>query len=185
MRNFRRTNSGITGRLSAPEVAVLKTVIDEVLGILTPPDDGAAPDPLAVLTGLDLPPAPDTSAHPVLARLFPDAYRDDPAASEAFRVLAHGELAAAKREALETMRAALPDNAEDRADLRFDEPTAQLWLRGLNDLRLSLGTSIGIGPDWEDQLAAMSEDDPGWFAVAVYDRLTAIQSSLIDALDRG
>jgi hypothetical protein len=31
----------------------------------------------------------------------------------------------------------------------------------------------------------MSDDDPGWFAIAVYDRLTAIQSSLIDALDRG
>ena len=182
MRAFRRTKSGITGRLSAPEVAVLKTVIDEVLGILAPGD--AAPDPLAELTGLHLPPAPDTSAHPVLARLFPDAYREDAAASEAFRLLAHGELAAAKREALETMRAVLPVDTETRADLHLDEATAQLWLRGLNDLRLSLGTSIGIGPDWEDQLAGMTEDDPGWFAIAVYDRLTAIQSSLIDALDR-
>jgi hypothetical protein len=184
MRNFRRTNSGITGRLSPSEVAVLKTVIDEVLGLLAPSEADAAPDPLAALTGLHIEPAPDPAAHPVLARLFPDAYRDDPAASEAFRVLAHGELAAAKRDALETMRAALPDNTDDRADLTLDDAGAQLWLRGLNDLRLSLGTSIGIGPDWEDQLAAMPEGDPGWFAIAVYDRLTAIQSSLIDALDR-
>jgi hypothetical protein len=183
MRTFRRTKSGVSGRLSGPEVAVLKTVIDEVLGILSPGD--VEPDPLAALTGLHLPPAPDTTAHPVLARLFPDAYREDAAASEAFRLLAHGELAAAKRDALETMRAALPGDPDTRAELRLDEPTAQLWLRGLNDLRLSLGTSIGIGPDWEDQLAGMSEDDPGWFAIAVYDRLTAIQSSLIDALDRG
>ncbi len=183
MRTFRRTKSGITGRLSAPEVDVLKTVIDEVLGILSPGD--VEPDPLAAMTGLHLPPAPDTSAHPVLARLFPDAYREDAAASEAFRVLAHGELAATKREALQTMRAALPEDTQTRADLMLDEPAAQLWLHGLNDLRLSLGTSIGIGPDWEDQLAAMPEGDPGWFAVAVYDRLTAIQSSLIDALDRG
>ena len=183
MRNFRRTGSGITGRLSAPEVAVLRTVIDEVLAILSPAD--AEPDPLAALTGLHLPPAPDTGAHPVLARLFPDAYREDAAASEAFRLLEHGDLAAAKREALETMRAALPEEPDAKATLKLDEPAAQLWLRGLNDLRLSLGTSIGIGPDWESQLAAMSEHDPGWFAVAVYDRLTAIQSSLIDALDRG
>ena len=182
MRTFRRTKSGITGRLSAPEVAVIKTVIDEVLGILSPGD--VEPDPLAELTGVHLPPAPNTSANPVLARLFPAAYREDAAASEAFRLLAHGELAAAKRQALETMRAALPSDAETPADLRLDEASAQLWLRGLNDLRLSLGTSIGIGPDWEDQLAGMSEDDPGWYAIAVYDRLTGIQSSLIDVLDR-
>ncbi|MCU1676898.1 MAG: hypothetical protein JWM93_1656, partial [Frankiales bacterium] len=84
MRSFRRTSSGITGRLTAPEVAVLRTVIDEVLDVLTPAEPPPAPDPLASLTGLHLEPAPDISAHPVLARLFPDAYRDDPAASEAF-----------------------------------------------------------------------------------------------------
>jgi hypothetical protein len=183
MRSFRRTGSGlIAGRLSPPEVAVLRTVIDEVLEILAP---GAAPDetdPLAEMTGMHLPAPPDPTAHPVLSRLFPAAYRDDDAAAEAFRVLAHGELAEAKREALTTMRAALPDDPESRADLRLDGPAAELWMRGLNDLRLALGTSIGIGPDWEEQLAGMSEDDPGWFAIAVYDRLTALQGALIDAV---
>jgi hypothetical protein len=183
MRSFRRTGSGlIAGRLSPPEVAVLRTVIDEVLEILAP---GAAPDetdPLAEMTGMHLPAPPDPTAHPVLSRLFPAAYRDDAAAAEAFRVLAHGELAEAKREALTTMRAALPDDPESRADLRLDGPAAELWMRGLNDLRLALGTSIGIGPDWEDELARMSEDDPGWFAIAVYDRLTALQGALIDAV---
>lgn len=183
MRSFRRTNEGVRGRLSPAEVAVLRTVIDQVLEVLEA--DDAAPDPLAALTGIHLAPAPDTTSHPVLARLFPEAYPDDPAASEAFRVLSHGDLAAAKRAGLHSMLEALPEGSDTPVTLKLDAPAAQLWLRGLNDLRLALGTSIGVGPDWEERLAALPDDDPAAFATTVYDRLTELQASLIDALDRG
>jgi hypothetical protein len=182
MRSFRRTAAGIRGRLTAPEAAVLRAVIQQVLELLEPAS--GEPDPLAALTGMTLPPAPETTSHPVLARLFPDAYPEDAAASEAFRVLAHGQLAAAKRDALQSMLASLPTEPDAVAVLRLDLESAQLWVTGLNDLRLALGTSIGVGPDWEESVAALPEGDPREFAVTVYARLTELQGSLVDALLR-
>ena len=181
-RRFRRSGYGITGRLSPSEVAVLRSVIVEVLDLLEP-DEHPATDELAELTGMHLPPAPDVTAHPALARLFPDAY-DDPAAAEAFRVLAHGALAADKRAALARMREDLPGDSESGAVLRLDDEAAALWLSGLNDLRLAVGTAIGIGPGWEEEVETLTPDDPAWVGIAVYDVLTTVQGALIDTLSR-
>jgi hypothetical protein len=107
-----------------------------------------------------------------LARLFPAAYEDDEAADEYARLVGP-ELTTGKVEALRR-------TAETSGDGSLDEDTAQTWLRALNDLRLVLGTRLGVTEDTFDSAAAALR--PG---LAVYAWLTWLQGELIEALGEG
>ena len=63
----------------------------------------------------------------------------------------------------------------DTEKLELSEQQSNAWLRSLNDLRLVLGTRIGVGEDYREE----ENDDPGFH---LYDYLTYLQGSLIDAL---
>lgn len=179
MPRFRRTRAGIVARLRDDERTVLKEVVGELLQLLAPA--AQQPDPLAELTGMSGAEAPRTDSDPVLARLFPAAYVDDEAAAEAFRLLAHAELAEGKRTALQEMVAALDAvGDDDMLVLTGDAP--EVWLAGLNDLRLALGVRLDVGEDWEDKVVRLDPDDPRLVGFAVYDWLTALQASLVDAV---
>ena len=56
---------------------------------------------------------------------------------------------------------------------------ADAWLAALNDVRLALGTNIGIDADTPDEL---EEDDPRAPHLDVYHWLTWMQDSLVQAL---
>jgi Domain of unknown function (DUF2017) len=142
-----------------------------------PAGDQAAADDLAAQLGLtddsELP------ADPILARLLPDAYADDPQASGEFRRYTELSLRSGKVAAAQTVLATLPAHG---GRVRLSEPEAQAWLRALNDVRLSLGVILSVTDDFEDQLAGMSEDDPRAAYVGVYQWLAALQDSLVGAL---
>jgi hypothetical protein len=59
---------------------------------------------------------------------------------------------------------------------------ADAWLRSLTDLRLVLGERLGVTEDWEDRLEALDDEDPMLGAYWLYDRLTMLQESLVQAL---
>jgi Domain of unknown function (DUF2017) len=140
-------------------------------------DDQAARDDLAAQLGLtddsELP------ADPILARLLPDAYSDDPEASGEFRRYTELSLRSGKVAAAQTVLATLPAHG---GRVRLTEPDAQAWLRALNDVRLSLGVILNVTDDFEDQMAELSADDPRAAYVGVYQWLAALQDSLVDAL---
>jgi len=77
-------------------------------------------------------------ADPILARLLPDAYADDPDASSEFRRYTELSLRSGKVAAAQTVLETLP---ADGGRIRLSEPDAQAWLRALNDVRLALGSS--------------------------------------------
>src|ERR671925_2223671 len=80
--------------------------------------------------------APDD---PSLERLFPPAY-DDAESQAEYRRLMHDELLDGRRRALAVV--------EETIDLdRLTGEQAQAWLTGLNDLRLVLGTRLGVRDD--------------------------------------
>ena len=142
-----------------------------------PAGDRAAADDLAAQLGLT-----DDSklpADPILARLLPDAYADDPQASGEFRRYTELSLRSGKVAAAQTVLATLPAHG---GRVRLSEPEAQAWLRALNDVRLSLGVILSVTDDFEDQLAGMPEDDPRAAYVGVYQWLAALQDSLVGAL---
>ncbi len=103
-----------------------------------------------------------------LARLFPTAYPDDAEAAAEYRQLVRPGLADGKVGALRRVEATA--GAE-----RLDEQDAQAWLTALNDVRLVLGTRLGVTED-----ASVADDaHPGY---AVYAWLTWLQSELVEAL---
>jgi hypothetical protein len=121
---------------------------------------------------------------PVVTRLFPDMYRDDPDTSADLRRYTEADLKSAKLDQAGAMLAALPP---DGGEVRLDDEQAEAWLRGLTDARLALGMQLGIRDD-TDLVEEMDDavlHDPVSVRVAqlsVYAYLSELQESLVEAL---
>ena len=174
MSRVTRTPEGIRVLLEPDECALLRALMEQLLALV-----GEAPagdDELAALGIAENAVTPDD---PVLARLFPDAYRDDGEAAGEFRRYTELGLRDGKREAAGLVLGAL---GEHGADTVLDEKEAQAWLRALNDVRLALGTRLDITEDWYDEAGTMDPRDPRAPLFAAYDWLTMLQESLVQVL---
>jgi Domain of unknown function (DUF2017) len=111
-------------------------------------------------------------------RLFPAGHRDDPQAAAEFRELTELSLREGRRQRYGLMRTELPAGG---GVTEITGETSQMWLAVLNDMRLALGTRLGISGDEPVETAP---DDPDHGAHAVYHWLTALQDSLVRAAMR-
>ena len=178
--SFRRARKGdLTVTFGVDEHRVLQMMLGDMLKLLQA-EDGVEEDPLAQALGIGT--ATETPADPALARLFPDGYVDDAEASADFRRYTEPGLRSAKRDALQTALATL---GEEPHKIVLSPEEAQAWLGALNDTRLVLGERLGVVEDFEDLLASLEEDDPRLPVLWVYDRLTFLQESLVQALWEG
>ena len=180
MEMFRPTrDGGASVWLSAGEATLLRTLVLPVMELL-----GESSGPADVLDDLEklleeeAPPTPDD---PVLARLLPDAYQDDPEAAGEFRKYTESSLREAKKYFAQTLLDTLPPKG-GRVRLTGDQ--ARDWLRALNDVRLMFGVRLEVTEDFEEQLAALNPEDPKVAAFEVYGWLGAVQESLVQALAR-
>ncbi len=108
---------------------------------------------------------------PALARLLPDAYRNDQEASSEHRRLTELGLVDRKIANANSVAASL---AHDPVEL--DQATAQSWLRTLTDLRLILAVRLHIEDDGDQG----SGDDA---MLDVYDWLGYLQGTLLDTIE--
>lgn len=177
---FRRTRRGVGAGLDDVERELLARLFSDVAQMLA--DEGPAEtDPLARLVGID--DAARTPSDPALARLLPDASRDDAEAAREFRRLTERGLRERKREHLLTAAASLQRDG----DLLLSDAEAQAWVRSLTDVRLVLGARLELRTDddaqaLEEELARLPPDDPRGYLLAVYDFLTWLQESLAAVL---
>jgi hypothetical protein len=183
MEMFRPTkDGGASVWLSAGEATLLRTLIVPVMELIDSgrPEGGGRGiiDDLEKLLEVGEPKAPDD---PVLARLLPDAYQDDPEAAGEFRKYTEGSLREAKKYFAQTLLDTLPANG-GRVKLTGEQ--ARDWLRALNDVRLTFGVRLEVTEDFEEQLAVLDPEDPKVAAFEVYGWLGAVQESLVQALDR-
>jgi Domain of unknown function (DUF2017) len=205
MAGFRHTSGGATARFAAGQAAIIRDLVGQVVELIgveeQASDPGLGPedvasasrqwredgqvgaDELAAMTGMadstELPEDAGLPDDPVLARLLPDAYSGDPEAAGEFRRYTEPGLRSAKAAAARTVLATLPPSG---GRIRLSEPEAQAWLRALNDVRLALGTRLGVTDDFDDQVADMKPDDPRSPYVGVYQWLAYLQESLVQAL---
>ena len=187
MEPFRPTRGGGARASLAPaEASLLRSLVGQVISLIAP-DAPPAPPPASdgllaeweaelAGQGQDQAQAPDD---PVLARLLPDGYRDDPQAAEEFRKYTESGLRSAKQQAAQEMLDTLPGDG-GRIQLSRDQATA--WLKALNDVRLALGVRLNVTEEFEDQWGRLGADDPQWAAYEVYAWLGAVQESLVQAL---
>ncbi|GAA3342208.1 hypothetical protein GCM10017714_29540 [Curtobacterium pusillum] len=118
----------------------------------------------------------DLASDPVAARMFPDAYRDDPDASAEFRRWTESDLVAQKTTNASTVHAWLT-GARDGAFTSEDE---QAWLRCLTDLRLTIAVRLGIVDAATE--AQSYGADTGVGLRDVYDWLGYVQEHLVETL---
>ncbi|ROQ50491.1 uncharacterized protein DUF2017 [Rathayibacter sp. PhB152] len=172
MRSFRRDSSGAAvARFDREEAGILRHLAGEMLELL---DRGTSED---------------ARNDPALARLLPDAYRDDEEAAAEFRRFTAPDLAGRKMDDARAITAAL-DAGEGSGHarvfaglgevaVRLEPPQALSWLRGLTDMRLALAARLGI-VDTDD---VEPEDETGQAIRAVYDWLGSVQDGLVRAID--
>jgi hypothetical protein len=165
------------------EAGLLRSLIGSVLGLLQARAESAGADELAALTGLrtgNSSPPEDVA----LRRLLPDFQRGKDASPAADRADLNGALRSlhepdiidskllAGAVVLETVPA-------DGGKILLTPEEAEAWLAALNDVRLALGSTLGIDADTPDELA---DDDPRAPHLGVYHWLTWMQDSLLQAV---
>ncbi|WP_375489908.1 DUF2017 family protein [uncultured Jatrophihabitans sp.] len=135
-----------------------------------------------LLTELDEVVADEDADTEVGRRLYPAALPDDPDASRQFRELTEEALRSGRRERISACRAQLQDPPVPLDD----EDVARSWLQVLNDLRLVLGTRLGVTEDGVPPPVSGPEetDDDAVAPYAIYDYLTGVQDLVVRALMR-
>jgi hypothetical protein len=178
--------------LSADEARLLRALVVPVMELLSDPARPApaaseAPsstdlfDDLEKMFNETSAAPPDAPTDPVLARLLPDAYREDAEAASEFRKYTESSLREAKKYFGQTLLDTLPPEG-GRVKLTADQ--ARDWLRALNDVRLMFGVRLEVTEDYEEQLSSLEPQDPRVAAFEVYCWLSAVQESLVRAIAR-
>ena len=181
MEMFRRTKDGdVTVSLSADEALLLRALVVPVMRLLGT-DAGEGVGSIDDLDSLLSDEAPETPEDPVLARLLPDGYRDDPEAAGEYRKYTESSLRDSKMNCAQTLLDTLPVGG---GRLRLTVDQARDWLRALNDVRLMFGVRLEVTEDFEEQLTRLDPGDPRVMELEVYGWLGAVQESLVQALDR-
>lgn len=147
---FRREGDLVVARLKPHEVSILRGLVEDVQRLL----------------------AAEAPANDVTRRLFPDP-SFDPVVADDLRGLIEDDLRAAKQDAARALVASLPDGG---GRVALDPEAAEAWLTALNDVRLALGTTLGVT---EESYGDDSDD------LHLYHWLSYLQETLVEAVSAG
>jgi Domain of unknown function (DUF2017) len=168
--------------LASHEAALLRNLATAMLGLLDERESSSPADELEEITGIKTGNS-DPPRDPTLRRLLPDFFRHDgegPLAPDvadslnaALRSLHEPEIIDAKRLAAQRLLHTVPEGGG-----RFDltEEDANAWVAAVNDIRLSLGVMLDVGPEGPERLPA---DHPLAVHFDVYQWLTVLQEYLV------
>jgi hypothetical protein len=185
--SFRPVPGGAAAYFEEAQAGVIRSLVSQIAELVSADSTAAEAAEAAELgergDALEAELGLSTHAHPpddpVLARLLPDGYTDDPEASAEFRRYTEESLRTAKVASAQTVLASLPSSG---GEVRLSAEECQEWLRSLNDVRLALSVRLGITDENEDLSEHLTVDDPRSAYVWVYQWLAYLQDSLIEAL---
>lgn len=144
-------------RLPKAERQLLRQLPDELSTLLAGVDNHA---------GAEIPPVPAE-----LRRLFPVAHPRDAAEEADYVAVARGDLLRHHREALATLERTIDATT-------LSAPELEAWLAALNDLRLVIGTALGVTED-DAVPGAEDPDYPRWMC---YGYLSFLVTEVVEAL---
>ena len=184
-----RPHGGVVASFTGFEADLLRSLASQLVELLR--NEVAAPrsgDPLEQL--LDFSGPTTDPEDPVLARLFPTAYRDDEEAAGEFRRFTEGNLRDSKAggavRIIETLEEGglPPELTEDGLifDVELDADEAVTWLKSFTDIRLALATRLEIEDGDEDYWESLPEDDPRSHVHDIYEWVGYLQEALVQAL---
>lgn len=169
--------------MDAREAGVLRSLVGSVLGLLKERAASSGDDELAALTGLRTG-ASSPPEDAALRRLLPDFQRAADTSATADKADLNGALRSlhepgiidAKVSAGAVLLQTLPEGG---GKIVLTPEEAEAWLTALNDVRLALGSTLGVDADTPDYLP---DDDPRAAHLGVYHWLTWMQDSLLQAV---
>jgi hypothetical protein len=186
---------GAMATFSGFEADLLRSLASQLVELLrneeAAPGSSASEDPLEAMLDFSGPTTePDD---PVLARLFPSAYRDDEEAAGEFRRFTESALRDGKARAAVMIidaleEAGLPAELDEDGlwiDIELDPAEANAWLRSFTDIRLALATRLGVEDGDEEYWAGLPDDDPRTHVHDIYEWVGYLQETLVAALVRG
>jgi hypothetical protein len=158
----RRRGGDVVVSLDRAEAEVIETVISDVSALVA---EGSGSDD-------------------VTARLFPRAYLDptEERAETDWQDSVHDDLVRSRLDAFAAVLATLRDAAaqpKDQLAVRLDAAAQANWLTAVNDVRLVIGTMLGVT---EDSPEPMGVDDPRFALAVVYDWLTDTHWQLVETM---
>jgi hypothetical protein len=182
---WERVGDTVTTKIDRQEAAVLRGLVTHIDEILRARQAEAPQDDLAELTGIRT--GPSTAPEdPIVSRLLPDFHRLDDAvgpvsdedrdSAAALRSLHEPELLDQKTGVAGVLLDTCPPGG---GLVKISLEHADAWLSALNDVRLALGTTLGVSENMPDELP---DDDPRAPHLGVYHWLTWMQESLVTAL---
>jgi hypothetical protein len=108
---------------------------------------------------------------PLLRRLFPPAYLDDPERDKGYQELMRGDLLESRFAAIEVMEETLGEDI-------LDEAALTRWMQSVNSLRLVVGTRLDVSETPE----AVDHDDPDFQLHVLYEELGWMLHHIVNAL---
>jgi len=180
---------GAAATFSGFEADLLRSLAQQIVELLR--NEQATPnfvDPFEAM--LDFTGPTVEPEDPVLARLFPNAYRDDPEAAGDFRRFTEASLRDEKaRHAADIIdqleRGGLPSElGEDglEVEVELERAVALSWLKSFTDIRLALATRLGIEEGDDDFWESLPEEDPRVHVYDIYHWVGFLQETLVSAL---
>lgn len=186
MSSFTRNEGVYALELSVDEAHILINLVEQLLELLGEGDFSHhydESDPFAQLMS-QLKTAPDeitTPEDPVLLRLLPNAYADPESAAD-FRRFTEPTLRGKKKRHLQEIRSALATIVDEDQPGIVSGLDSDLWLAGINDLRLALSVRLEIDADSFAHFETLTDEDPNKAIYAVYFWLGWLQESLISLI---
>jgi hypothetical protein len=169
--------------LDPHEAALLHNMVTSMVGMLDDREASGPQDELEQITGIRTgnSTAPEDAT---MSRLLPDFFRpqnnDHPAGStaadslnSALRSLHEPEIIDAKRDAAKRLLDTCP---KEGGRFELTEDDANAWIASVNDVRLALGSMLGMGPSGPDRLPP---EHPMAGHLDVYQWLTVLQEYLV------
>ncbi|WP_148570780.1 DUF2017 domain-containing protein [Nocardioides caldifontis] len=185
-----RRRGGAVATFSGFEADLLRSLASQLIELLR--DEAAVPttevDPFEAL--LDFSGPTNEPDDPVLARLFPSAYRDDEEAAGEFRRYTETQLRSGKAATagalIDTLEeAGLPPQLDEDGltiDVELDPGQAIAWMKTITDMRLALATRLGIEEGDEELWEQLPDEDPRTQVHDIYDWLAYLQETLVRSM---
>lgn len=192
MKRFkRRRKGGIAAEFEPNEAHLLSNLAAQMIELLRDRNgaEESSADPLANLVGMSGPVLPPED--PVLNRLLPDAYRDDPENAAEFRRYTEQTLTSQKVANAQALIDSLlegglseVEHSKGRIEVELDDASAIAWMKTLTDIRLALGIRLGIETEADMELLADETDEHVQQTLDIYEWLGFVQETLVEAVSR-
>lgn len=196
-RAFTTSRSGaLVARFAGSELELLEVLVAQLLTLVRPQTSAPAPGAewAAELGLADVGAAaeemPDAPVDPALARLFPDAHRDDPLAAADYRRLMEPSLRRQKAQSAQRVLDLVHHWRSTKGKQQFSREDGRALMMCLTDLRLVMAQRLRIESDEDTEhlqtrLAQAGPDDPEVWLAEVYEFLGWVQESLMAQLFKG